>query len=152
MAAFAVSRGQLARLLAALAVWCDAHKMRINVSGVVKTAAMFFSATDAHAPLPAPLGVNMPDGTVLEVPFTQEYTYVGFPVHASLDPERLQNYIISRTAGLVRQFRENVALRRCNLQTQRTYLTSTVLACTGHLLVIVSPSAGSLGSLASLYL
>ena len=73
-------------------------------------------------------------------------------MHSSLDPERLQSYIISKTAGLIRQFRENVALRRCNLQTQRTYLTSTVIACTGHLLVIVSPSASFLGSLDSLYL
>ena len=74
MAAFAVSRGQLVRLLEALAVWCDAHKMRINVSAVIKTAATFFSAADAHAPLPAPMEVNMPDGTVLEVPFTNKQT------------------------------------------------------------------------------
>ncbi len=94
MAAFAVSRGKLARLLSPIAVWYDAHKLRINVPGVVKTAATFFSATDAHAPLPAPLRVNMPDVTVLEVPFRNEYTYVGFPVHSSLDPERLQSHTI----------------------------------------------------------
>ena len=90
---------------------------------------------EANLPPPVILTYDM---TVLTVPYTKEYKYLGAPFTDDMCPLREQAYLVKLTREALSAFMGNRPLNGCDISLQRDYFMGSVAGKVAHLLATTS--------------